>query len=92
VHPSLVADDRPFTPATPPALFEESPFATLSVERFGEWARVGGSTDDASGATGATGELLLGRRVAGLVAALIAFDAATRSEVPPRTTTLGNHA
>ncbi|MEV6282509.1 creatininase family protein [Kribbella sp. NPDC051770] len=79
VHPELVADDRPFQPADPPPLFNQSPAPGLTVERYGEWPRVGGVTDDAAEATAETGRLLLGRRVAGLVAALRGLDEATTS-------------
>jgi creatinine amidohydrolase len=85
-HPDLVADERPYEPADPPALFEHAPFPTLTVERHGEWARVGGTTDDASDATASTGELLLGRRTAGLAEALRAFDAATTRAFDAATT------
>ncbi len=78
-HPELVADDRPFQPSDPPPLFDRSPAPGLTVERYGEWPRVGGLTDDPAEATAATGRLLLGRRVAGLVAALRALDQATVS-------------
>lgn len=81
VHPELVADDRPFTPSDPPPLFDRSPVPGLTVERHGEWPRVGGTTDDAREASAETGRLLLGRRVAGLVAALQGLDRATAT--PP---------
>jgi creatinine amidohydrolase len=77
VHPELVADDRPFEPADPPPLFDRSPAPGLTVERYGEWPRVGGLTDDPAEATAEAGRLLLGRRVAGLVAALRGLDHAT---------------
>lgn len=76
-RPALVADDRPYPEVDPPALFERTPYPTVTVERAGEWSRVGGTTDDASGATADVGMALLRRRVAGLVAALDAFDRAT---------------
>lgn len=81
-RPGLVGDDRPYPGVEPPALFERTPYPTVTVERHGEWGRVGGTTDDASGATADDGRSLLRRRVAGLVAALDAFDQATAEPHP----------
>ncbi|AKS31569.1 creatininase family protein [Mycolicibacterium goodii] len=96
VHPELVADERPFTPADPPPLFNRSPAPGLTVERHGEWPRVGGTTDDAREASAQTGRLLLGRRVAGLVAALQGLDRATATpraaSVPSTDRERGPHA
>jgi len=83
--PALVADDRPYPHINPPALFERTPYPNKTVERSGEWSRVGGTTDDASDASIQAGQALLRRRVAGLAAALVAFDHATAA--PPA----GNH-
>ncbi|SDT34177.1 creatininase family protein [Microlunatus soli] len=77
-HPDLVAEDRPYAPADPPPLFDRSPHPTLTVERHGEWSRVGGITDDPNDADAATGTILLKRRVQGMCAALRAFDFTTR--------------
>lgn len=62
----------------PPPLFDHPPYPGLTVERHGEWARVGGSTDDASAADAARGRRLLDDRAAGLARAIQAFDEATR--------------
>jgi len=48
------------------------------VERHGEWARVGGSTDNATTATAEDGAALLEDRVTALADAIRAFDSATR--------------
>lgn len=48
------------------------------MERHGEWERVGGATDDASGADGERGARLLDDRATGLARAIRAFDAASR--------------
>ena len=75
-HPELVGDAAVRPPVTP--LFDRPPHAGLVVERHGEWERAGGTTDDASGADAGTGTRLLAARVDGLVAAIRAFDEATR--------------
>lgn len=79
VRPELVGPDRPYRATGPPALFAHTPYPSVTVERHGEWARVGGTTDDAADATADVGAALLRRRVAGLAAALTAFDEATAS-------------
>ncbi|ANY07838.1 creatininase family protein [Pseudonocardia sp. HH130630-07] len=84
VRPDLVGADRPFAAPAPPALFDDPPHPGMTTERHGEWARVGGTTDDAGDARADAGAALLRRRGAGLAAALTAFDRATR-----RTTTTG---
>jgi creatinine amidohydrolase len=78
-HPALVRTPVPArTPVEPPPLFDNPPYPGLTVERHGEWARVGGSTDDASGADAGSGRRLLENRARGLAKAIRAFDAATR--------------
>jgi creatinine amidohydrolase len=78
-HPHLVRTPVPArTPVEPPPLFDNPPYPGLTVERHGEWARVGGSTDDASSADAAHGHRLLDDRARGLARAIRAFDAATR--------------
>ncbi|MBP0457166.1 creatininase family protein [Streptomyces montanisoli] len=78
-HPGLVRAPVPArTPVEPPPLFDNPPYPGLTTERHGEWARVGGSTDDASRADADTGRLLLDARARGLAKAIAAFDAATR--------------
>lgn len=77
-HPALVRTPvTPRTPVEPPPLFDHPPYRGVTVERHGEWARVGGSTDDASGADAEQGRLLLDDRARGLARAIRAFDAAT---------------
>lgn len=78
-HPELVRTPvAARTPVEPPPLFDRPPYPGLTVERHGEWARVGGSTDDASGADAREGHRLLTDRARGLARAIHAFDAATR--------------
>lgn len=77
-RPALVREPAARPDAVPPPLFYKPPYPGLTVERHGEWARVGGSTDDATTATADDGHQLLDRRADGLVAAIRAFDAATR--------------
>jgi creatinine amidohydrolase len=78
-HPQLVRTPVPArAPVEPPPLFDNPPWPGLTVERHGEWARVGGSTDDASSADAAAGRRLLEARALGLARAIRAFDAATR--------------
>ncbi|WP_030909911.1 creatininase family protein [Streptomyces sp. NRRL F-5126] len=78
-HPGLVRAPVPArTPVESPPLFDNPPYPGLTTERHGEWARVGGSTDDASHADADTGRLLLDARARGLAKAVAAFDAATR--------------
>lgn len=77
--PHLVRTPVPArAPVEPPPLFDNPPYPGLTVERHGEWARVGGSTDDASSADAAHGHRLLDARALGLARAIRAFDAATR--------------
>ncbi|MFE2055749.1 creatininase family protein [Streptomyces sp. NPDC059446] len=79
-HPSLVRTPVPArAPVDPPPLFDRPPYPGLTVERHGEWERVGGSTDDASGADAAHGRRLLDDRALGLARAVRAFDTATRT-------------
>ncbi|GAA3524192.1 creatininase family protein [Amycolatopsis ultiminotia] len=77
-HPDLVREPAPRPEVTPPPLFAEPPYPGLTVERHGEWARAGGSTDDATEASTAGGAELFGRRVSALADAIRAFDRATR--------------
>ncbi|MEU0445913.1 creatininase family protein [Streptomyces tendae] len=78
-RPELVRTPVPArTPVEPPPLFDHPPHPGLTVERHGEWERVDGSTDDASGADAGRGGRLLDDRVRGLARAIRAFDAASR--------------
>lgn len=77
-HQDLVRA-REARPEVTPPLFAEPPYPGLTVERHGEWARVGGSTDDATTATADGGADLLEDRVTALADAIRAFDAATRA-------------
>lgn len=80
-RPDLVRTDRlgghAPTPGPPP-LFDKPPYPGLTVERHGEWERVGGATDDAAGADAGHGTRLLDSRARGLAEAVLAFDTATR--------------
>ncbi|MFD6277899.1 creatininase family protein [Streptomyces sp. NPDC060209] len=79
-HPSLVRTPVPSrAPVDPPPLFDRPPYPGLTVERHGEWERVGGSTDDASSADAEHGHRLLDDRARGLARAVLAFDSATRT-------------
>lgn len=78
-HQDLVRAREARPEVTPPPLFAEPPYPGLTVERHGEWARVGGSTDDATTATAEGGADLLEDRVTALADAIRAFDAATRA-------------
>ncbi|WP_326953885.1 creatininase family protein [Amycolatopsis sp. NBC_01286] len=77
-HGDLVRPPEPRADVTPPPLFAYPPYPGLTVERHGEWARAGGSTDDATTATAEGGADLLEDRVTALADAIRAFDAATR--------------
>ncbi|MFI0577520.1 creatininase family protein [Streptomyces tendae] len=78
-RPELVRTPVPArTPVEPPPLFDHPPHPGLTVERHGEWERVDGSTDDASGADADRGGRLLDDRARGLARAIRAFDAASR--------------
>jgi creatinine amidohydrolase len=79
-RPELVRTPVPARPPVePPPLFDRPPYPGLTVERHGEWERVGGSTDDASGADAVHGRRLLEDRARGLARAITAFDTATAS-------------
>ncbi|MEU8633034.1 creatininase family protein [Amycolatopsis sp. NPDC048633] len=78
-HGDLVRPREPRPDVTPPPLFAYPPYPGLTVERHGEWARAGGSTDDATTATAQDGADLLEDRVTALADAIRAFDAATRT-------------
>ncbi|SEO45147.1 creatinine amidohydrolase [Amycolatopsis saalfeldensis] len=84
-RPELVRERVPHPAVTPPPLFDQPPYPGLTVERHGEWARVGGSTDDATAATAERGQDLLAARVTALAEAVRAFDAATRESHGHRT-------
>ena len=77
-HPDLVTPAAPWAEPEEPPLFHRPPAAGLVVERHGEWERVHGVTDDASGADPAAGRELLAGRARALADAIRAFDAATR--------------
>lgn len=78
-RPELVRAERPAQPPVePPPLFDRPPYPGLTVERHGEWERVGGATDGAAGADADDGARLLDRCARGLARAVLAFDAATR--------------
>ncbi|WP_218951884.1 creatininase family protein [Amycolatopsis anabasis] len=77
-EPVLVREPAPRAAADPPPLFDRPPFPGLTVERHGEWARVGGATDDATRADAEAGARLLERRAAALAEAILAFDDATK--------------
>ncbi|MFE1990233.1 creatininase family protein [Streptomyces parvulus] len=78
-HPRLVRTPVPArAPVDPPPLFDNPPHPGLTVERHGEWERVDGATDDASGADAALGARLLDDRARGLADAIRAFDTARR--------------
>ncbi|MFF0694870.1 creatininase family protein [Streptomyces tendae] len=78
-RPELVRTPVPARlPVEPPPLFDHPPHPGLTVERHGEWERVDGSTDDASGADADRGGRLLDDRARGLARAIRAFDAASR--------------
>lgn len=70
---------RGWSPPDGPPLFDRPPHPGLAVERHGEWERVGGVTDDPTSASADNGHQLLAQRVEGLVAAIVAFDRATRA-------------
>ncbi|TQM10069.1 creatinine amidohydrolase [Pseudonocardia kunmingensis] len=76
-HPDLVAPPAPWHAPDEPPLFHRPPAPGLLVERHGEWARVGGTTDDPAAADATTGRALLDARATVLAEAIRAFDAAT---------------
>jgi creatinine amidohydrolase len=76
-HPDLVSPAPPWHAPDQPPLFHRPPAPGLLVERHGEWARVGGTTDDARDADAATGRDLLAARAEALAGAIRAFAAAT---------------
>lgn len=78
-HGGLVRPREPRADIEPPPLFAYPPYPGLTMERHGEWARAGGSTDDATTATAEGGADLLEDRVTALADAIRAFDAATRA-------------
>ncbi|MFG2583395.1 creatininase family protein [Streptomyces malaysiensis] len=75
-HPDLVRTPiEPHTPAGAPPLFAAPPHPGLTAERHGEWARVGGMTDDPSAARPDPGGLTI--RATELARAIRAFAEAT---------------
>lgn len=85
-HPDLVRTPVPVrAPVEPPPLFGRPPYPGLTVERHGEWQRVGGATDDASEADAELGRRLLDDRARGLARAIRAFDAAAPAAEPSAT-------
>ncbi|QDL68716.1 creatininase family protein [Streptomyces malaysiensis subsp. malaysiensis] len=75
-HPDLVRTPiEPHTPAGAPPLFAVPPRPGLTAERHGEWARVGGMTDDPSAARPDPGGLTI--RATELARAIRAFAEAT---------------
>lgn len=77
-RPELVRTERFSTePLGPRGLHSYEPVPGLNVQRYGEWARSGGTTDPADGADGGIGAAILQAKVDGLVAALVAFDELT---------------
>jgi creatinine amidohydrolase len=83
VHPDLVRPAVRWREPDPPPLFHRSPAPGLVVARHGEWERVGGATDDATGADAEAGRRLLAARAEALAAAIRAFDAATAGSHGP---------
>lgn len=79
-RPELVRTEHFSTePLGPRGLHSYEPVPGLNVQRHGEWARSGGTTDPAHGADGMIGAGILQAKVDGLVAALVAFDELTGS-------------
>lgn len=80
VRPDLVRTER-HTTATlgPEALHARAEPAGLNMQRHGEWARSGGTTDPTAGATADAGARLFAERAAALAHALRRFDELTRS-------------
>jgi creatinine amidohydrolase len=79
VRPDLVRADRHTTEALgPEALHARREPAGLNMQRHGEWARSGGTTDPTAGASADAGARLLDERVAALAHALREFDRLTR--------------
>lgn len=79
-HPELVRTPTQRSDPGRTPLFDQPPHPGLVVERYDEWARVGGITDDPTAAETSTGRVLLQRRGHGLVDAITAFDHATRPD------------
>lgn len=75
-HPGLVGEPSDEAEADPP-LFDRPVHPGLTIAPSGEWARVGGLTDDPSSADPAVGRLLLRRRAHGLAQAIESFDRVT---------------
>ena len=78
IRPELVRTEQFSTePLGPRGLHSYEPVPGLNVQRNGEWARSGGTTDPAAGADGMIGAAILQAKVDGLVQALVAFDELT---------------
>lgn len=76
VHPALVGEPVWQEQSAPP-LFHQPPHPGLILERHGEWARVGGITDDPREATSAAGADSLDLLAGGLASGLAAFHQAS---------------
>jgi creatinine amidohydrolase len=76
-HPALVGDPSGQPAPDAPPLFDRPVHPGLTIAPSGEWARVGGLTDDPAAADAERGRALLGRRARGLARAIHAFDQAT---------------
>lgn len=78
IRPDLVRTEQFGTePLGPRGLHSFEPVPGLNVQRHGEWARSGGTTDPAAGADAAIGARILEAKVDGLVAALLRFEELT---------------
>ncbi|HEX4222988.1 MAG TPA: creatininase family protein [Pseudonocardiaceae bacterium] len=79
-RPEIVHTER-FTaePLGPRGLHSYEPAPGLNVQRHGEWARSGGTTDPAAGADGMIGAAIIQAKVDGLVDALVRFEELTGS-------------
>ncbi|NED99233.1 creatininase family protein [Phytoactinopolyspora halotolerans] len=82
-HPELVRARRWEDRQGTPPLFDRPPHPGLVAERHGEWARVGGVTDDPREASADAGDRLLATRVRVLAAAIVAFAEATEDSHGP---------
>ena len=81
VRPELVRTRHaPSEPLGPRGLFSYEPVPGLNVQRHGEWARSGGTTDPAAAAEAGTGARILDERIAGVAAALTRFHELTREQ------------
>lgn len=77
-RPELVRTERFGTePLGPRGLYSFEAVPGLNLQRHGEWARSGGTTDPAAGADGETGARILQAKVDGLVDALLRLQELT---------------